>query len=239
MRYIWASGTDTGKVRDHNEDTVYPQESGSSTDPAILIVADGMGGAVAGEVASRLAVQAASQHPPDDPIAPAERVKAGNDAVFVATEADRSLAGMGTTMTLLHLYEEGNATLAHVGDSRAYLLRDGELRQITTDHSLVGELVSLGRISPEEAKHHPSRHIITRVLGLGPITVDTVNLHLTPGERVLLCSDGLTDMVSDAMIEEILKAGEGVEPTAWALIEQANAAGGVDNITVIVVDVAE
>lgn len=239
MRYIWATGTDTGKVRDHNEDSVFPPESGSATESVVLIVADGMGGAVAGEVASRLAVEAASEAAPADPIEPADRVKAGNEAVVAATEDDRSLAGMGTTMTLLHLHDGGEATLAHVGDSRAYLLRDGELTQITTDHSLVGELVSLGRITHEEAKTHPSRHIITRVLGLGPITVDTVDMRLHAGDRFLLCSDGLTDMVSDAMIDEILKAGEGVEPTAWALIEQANAAGGVDNITVIVVDVTE
>ncbi|MCB1247637.1 MAG: serine/threonine-protein phosphatase [Acidimicrobiia bacterium] len=239
MRYIWASGTDTGKVRDHNEDAVFPPESGSTTGEAILIVADGMGGAVAGEVASRLAVEAASAAPAGDPIAPEDRVVAGNQAVVLATEEDRSLAGMGTTMTLMRIDPGGPATIAHVGDSRAYLMRAGELRQVTTDHSLVGELVSLGRITEEEAKHHPSRHIITRVLGLGPVTADRIDLDLGPGDRVLLCSDGLTDMVSDVMIGEILRAGEGVEPTAWALIEQANAAGGVDNITVVVVDVTE
>lgn len=239
MRYIWATGTDTGNARENNEDSVYPAESGASTEPVVLIVADGMGGAVAGEVASRLAVEAASDADPSESVDPAERVKMGNEAVVLATEEDRSLAGMGTTMTLLELRADGLGTIAHVGDSRAYLHRDGELSQVTTDHSLVGELVSLGRITEEEAKHHPSRHIITRVLGLGPITVDTIDVELQPGDRFLLCSDGLTDMVSDTMIDEILASGEGVEPTAWALIEQANAAGGVDNITVIVADVTE
>jgi len=239
MNYVWGSGTDTGKVREHNEDSVFPDESGNTGGTVVLMVADGMGGAVAGEVASRLAVQAASEAEADDPIDPADRVLAGNSAVILATEEDRSLAGMGTTLTLVQLDPAGNAQFAHVGDSRAYLLRGAELSQITTDHSLVGELVSLGRITKEEARNHPHRHLVTRVLGLGPISVDTEQLKLEASDRILLCSDGLTDMVTDAMIEEILSAGEGVEATAWALIEQANAAGGVDNTTVVVIDATE
>lgn len=239
MKYVWGTGTDTGKVREHNEDSVYPVESGSGAGPAILIVADGMGGAVAGEVASRLAVEAATEVSVDDAVDPADRVLAGNAAVILATEEDRSLAGMGTTMTLVELHPEGEATFAHVGDSRAYLLRDGSMAQVTTDHSLVGELVALGRITAEEARTHPHRHLVTRVLGLGPITVDTTEESLEVGDRILICSDGLTDMVPDDQIESTLKAGEGVEPTAWALIEQANAAGGVDNTTVVVIDVVE
>lgn len=239
MRYFWASGTDTGKVREHNEDSLYPPESGSSDGTVLAMVADGMGGAVAGEIASRLAVQAASEDPADDTITPSARVTAGNSAVILATEEDHSLAGMGTTLTLVQLTPDGTASFAHVGDSRAYLWRNRDLTQITTDHSLVGELLSLGRISQEEAKRHPHRHLVTRVLGLGPISVDTFDITLEPNDRILLCSDGLTDMVSDLMIEEILGAGEGVEPTAWALIEQANAGGGVDNTTVVVIDAAE
>jgi protein phosphatase len=239
MKYIWGTGTDTGKVREQNEDSLYPMEGGTGTGPAILMVADGMGGAVAGEVASRLAVEAATEMPPDDDMEPADRVKAGNSAVILATEEDRSLAGMGTTMTLIELRPDGTATFAHVGDSRAYMSRDGVLSQVTTDHSLVGELVTLGRITPEQARTHPHRHLVTRVLGLGPITVDTTDVALETGDRILLCSDGLTDMVPDDEIDTILSAGEGVEPTAWALIEQANAAGGVDNTTVVVIDVVE
>jgi serine/threonine protein phosphatase PrpC len=239
MKYIWGTGTDTGMVREHNEDSLYPTEGGSGPGPAVLMVADGMGGAVAGEVASRLAVEAATVLPAEDDVAPADRVLAGNSAVILATEEDRALAGMGTTMTLVQLRPDAEASFAHVGDSRAYLLRDGQVSQITTDHSLVGELVTLGRITSEEARTHPHRHLVTRVLGLGPITVDTVDIALEPGDRILLCSDGLTDMVPDQQIEEILNGGEGVEPTAWALIEQANAAGGVDNTTVVVIDVVE
>ena len=159
--------------------------------------------------------------------------------MILVTEEVRALAGMGATMTHIELRPDEEASFAHVGDSRAYLLRDGLLSQVTTDHSLVGELVTLGRITAEEARTHPHRHLVTRVLGLGPITVDTVDIALEPGDRILLCSDGLTDMVPDQQIEEVLNAGEGVEPTAWALIEQANAAGGVDNTTVVVIDVVE
>jgi serine/threonine protein phosphatase PrpC len=239
MKYIWGTGTDTGMVREHNEDSLYPTEGGSGDGPAILMVADGMGGAVAGEVASRLAVEAASEMSPDGDMDPADRVLAGNSAVILATEEDRALAGMGTTMTLVELRPDRAATFAHVGDSRAYLLRGGSVSQITTDHSLVGELVTLGRITPEQARTHPHRHLVTRVLGLGPITVDTTDLSLETGDRILLCSDGLTDMITDEEIEQILASGEGVEPTAWALIERANAAGGVDNTTVVVIDVIE
>jgi protein phosphatase len=239
MNYVWGSGTDTGKVREHNEDSMFPDESGSSEGPLVLMVADGMGGAVAGEVASRVAVDAASEAADDDPIDPTERVLAGNSAVILATEEDRNLAGMGTTMTLVQLSESGTAQFAHVGDSRAYLLRDNQLTQVTTDHSLVGELVSLGRITKEEARSHPHRHLVTRVLGLGPISVDSEELQLLAGDRLLLCSDGLTDMVPDDRIEEILIESDGVEAAVWTLIEEANAEGGVDNTTVVVIDATE
>ena len=237
MRYVWGTGTHVGRVRDGNEDSLFPTDSGASDGPAVLMVADGMGGAVAGEVASRLAVEAASEAAPDDDVSPEDRVTSANRAVIDATTEDPSLAGMGTTMTLVLLNPDGVADFAHVGDSRAYLLRDDELDLITTDHTLVNELIELGRITPEEAEHHPHRHLITRVLGLGPVGVDTFSITLTDGDRLLLCSDGLNTMVSDVTIKNLLAAGEGVEPTAWALIEQANTAGGIDNTTVVVIDV--
>ena len=237
MNYVWGTGTHVGRIRELNEDSVFPPESGRSEGPALVFVADGMGGAVAGEVASRLATEAASAAPASDPISPEDRVLAGNRAVIEATREDPSLAGMGTTMTLALFGADGSASFAHVGDSRAYLLRDGELRVLTSDHTLVNELIGLGRITAEEAKTHPHRHLITRVLGIGPIAVDTFDVELRDGDRLLFCSDGLTDMVTDLTIGNMLGAGEGVEPTAWALIEQANAAGGLDNTTVVVVDV--
>jgi serine/threonine protein phosphatase PrpC len=237
MRYVWGTGSHIGRVRQGNEDSLYPTTSGSSEEAAILMVADGMGGAVAGEVASRLAVDAASRAAPDSAATPEERVLAANQAVIDATLDDPSTVGMGTTMTLVQLDPDGVALVAHVGDSRAYLLRDGEFNAVTTDHTLVHELLELGRITPAEAETHPHRHLITRVLGLGPIAVDTSTIQLQAGDRLLLCTDGLTTMVSDFTIGELVGAGQGVEPTAWALIEQANTAGGLDNTTVVVIDV--
>jgi len=236
MKYVWATGTHVGRVREVNEDSLFPMSSGTSTGPVVLMVADGMGGAVAGEVASRIAVETASARDASDPTTPGDRVTLANEAVSGAVAADPSLAGMGTTLTLVRLNEDSSMDLAHVGDSRAYLLKDDQLKQLTTDHTLVNELIELGRITPEEAEHHPHRHLITRVLGLGPVGVDTETLELHDGDRILVCSDGLTTMVSDFGIKQILGAGQGVEATVWALIEHANTAGGVDNTTVVVID---
>jgi len=237
MKYVWGTGTDAGRVRDHNEDSLFPATSGNSDGPVILMVADGMGGAVGGEVASRLAVEAASGDGADSRIEPIARIAAANESVIEATIADPSLAGMGTTLTLVRLNPDGTADFAHVGDSRAYIVTEGGMRLITTDHTLIHELIELGKITPKEAERHPHRHMLTRVLGIGPVDIDAFSIELQPGDRILLCSDGLTTMVADFTIEQILDAGEGVEPTSWALIEQANAAGGVDNTTVVVIDV--
>ena len=237
MRYVWGTGTDAGMVREHNEDSHFPDTSGASDGPVVLMVADGMGGAVAGDVASRLAVEAASIDHDDPAIEPIARIATANEAVIDATVADPSLAGMGTTMTLVRLNPDGTADFAHVGDSRAYVLTEGGMSLITTDHTLVNELIELGKITPKDAERHPHRHMLTRVLGIGSVAIDAFSLELQLGDRILLCSDGLTTMVADFTIEQILDAGEGVEPTAWALIEQANTAGGVDNTTVVVIDV--
>lgn len=236
MNYVWSTGTHVGRVRDGNEDSLFPASSGASGGPVLLMVADGMGGAVAGEVASKVAVEAASAQAASEDVTPESRVIKANEAVTEAVAADSSLAGMGTTMTLVLLTDDGTADFAHVGDSRAYLLRDGELSHVTTDHTLVNELIELGRISPDEAERHPHRHLLTRVLGLGPVGIDTRSLELHEGDRILLCSDGLTTMVSDFGIHQILNVGENVEATVWSLIEHANAAGGVDNTTVVVID---
>jgi PPM family protein phosphatase len=232
MRYIWAAGTHQGMVRQNNEDSLYPETSGESDGPMTLMVADGMGGHVAGEVASRLAVNAASSND----LAPADRVAAGNRAIREEVAREPTLEGMGTTLTLVTVRPEGKATFAHVGDSRAYLLRDGNLEQVTNDHTVAAEYMVMGKISPAEAVGHPQRHMLTRTLGLTRfVNVDEEELALAPGDRILLCSDGLTEMVSDKVIARALQ-GPPPDEAVWKLIELANSAGGVDNISVIVID---
>lgn len=231
MRYIWATATHKGMVRDNNEDSVFPTASGDATDEALVIVADGMGGHVAGEVASRLAINAAASSELD----PADRVAAGNRAIREEVARDPGLEGMGTTMTLLRI-EGKTATVGHVGDSRAYLLRGGDFAQLTEDHTVAAEYVAMGQLSPEEAASHPQRHMLTRTLGLTRfVNVDEIEVELEEGDRVLLCSDGLTEMVQDQNIAEMLADGT-PEEVVWKLVESANTAGGVDNITVVVVE---
>jgi len=232
MRYLWAAATHKGMVRQNNEDSLYPDTSGESHGPATLVVADGMGGHVAGEVASRLAVNAAASNE----LLARDRVAAGNRAIREEVAREPGLEGMGTTMTLVSLGEDGSAAFAHVGDSRAYLYRAGELRQLTEDHTVAAEYVALGEISADEAASHPQRHILTRTLGLSRfVNIDEIQIALEPEDRILLCSDGLNEMVSDEAIAAAMDGGT-VDDVAWKLIEMANKAGGVDNITVIVVD---
>lgn len=234
MRYQWASATHTGLVRANNEDAAYPTTSGASPDKSLFIVADGMGGHVAGEVASRIAVETAI----DIVGNPGQRVVGANHALLLEVAANQELAGMGTTMTLLEV-EEDLARIAHVGDSRAYLLRDGVLRQLTVDHTVAAEYVAAGRISPEEAQNHPQRNMITRALGLTQnLVVDEIEEPVRPGDRFLLCSDGINSMLNDHEIAEQL-AADTPEEAVWALIEAANSAGGHDNSTVLVIDVEE
>ena len=232
MRFVWATATHQGKVRQNNEDAVFPNSSGESGDFAVLMVADGMGGHVAGEVASRLAVNAAASSEADA----GDRVAAGNRAIREEVAREPSLEGMGTTMTLVTLHDDGVARFGHVGDSRAYLLRDSDLSQLTRDHTVAAEYVASGQISAEEASAHPQRHMLTRTLGLTRfVNVDEVELSLEDGDRLLLCSDGLTEMVSDHDIGNTLGSGT-AEEVAWELVDLANEAGGVDNITVVVID---
>lgn len=235
MRYIWAAGTHQGMVRSNNEDALFPESSGESPGPVTLIVADGMGGAVAGEVASRLAVNAAASVELD----PEDRVSAGNRAIREEVAREPSLEGMGTTMTLVTLDPEGVAKFAHVGDSRAYLFRANQLEQLTQDHTVAAELLARGQITEEEFASHPQRHMLTRVLGLTRfVNVDLIGVELEIGDRILLCSDGLIDMVDDGGVASALP-GTAPDEATWSLIEMANSAGGVDNITVIVIDVVE
>ena len=233
MRYVWGVATHTGKVRQNNEDAAFPETSGESEGPAVLMVADGMGGHIAGEVASRIAVNTAAS----SDLPPSDRVTAANRAIRDEVARKPDLEGMGTTLTLLELRPDSTAQIGHVGDSRAYAYKNDELTQLTADHTVAAKYVSLGQITAEEAIDHPQSHMLTRCLGLTrTVEVDEINIDLSPGDRLLLCSDGLSSTVSDKSVAAILAEGTADE-AAWSLIEKANNAGGNDNITVIVVDV--
>lgn len=232
MTYTWASASHVGRVRSSNEDSVHPKTSGSGAE-LMALVADGMGGAAGGEVASATALDAALATDGDL----TDRIRAANRAVHALSVARPELAGMGTTVTIAHLRPDGQADFAHVGDSRAYLLRDGELRQLSDDHTVVAEWVKTGAITLDEAKTHPRRGMLTRSVGVAPeVAVDEFAERLQAGDRLLLCSDGLNGMVPDGLIRSLLGSGT-PEEAVWGLVEAANTAGGHDNITVLVVTV--
>ncbi len=236
MKYSWATSTHPGLVRDSNEDSVYPDSDGTDPGPVLVAVADGMGGHAAGEVASRIAIDTVSTS--EGPLG--ERVEDANRSVMEAAENRADQHGMGTTLTAGLFGPDGTLEIGHVGDSRLYLFRRTTLLQVTNDHSLVAEYLASGAISAEEAANHPRRNVITRALGIGwDVTADTHTVHLRPGDRVLICSDGLTTMVTDDDIAAILATQPAPQATGWALIEAANQAGGEDNITVAIVDVLE
>jgi serine/threonine protein phosphatase PrpC len=234
LSIIVGAATDVGRVRDHNEDG-YLFDDGLG----LVAVADGMGGHRGGEVASATALEALhTALSGSDGIR--EAVGVANDRVFERSTTDEGLRGMGTTLTAGVFDRRGTLTFGHVGDSRAYLLRDNELSRITTDHSLVEELMAAGELTEEEAERHPQRSMITRAIGLEPgVEVDLYPVELEAGDRVMLCSDGLTTMLHEAEIAALLDEQDDPERAAQALVTAANAAGGVDNITVLVVDVVE
>jgi protein phosphatase len=229
------ASTDTGQRRRTNEDAYVCH-------PPLFAIADGMGGAQAGEVASHLAATSL-EHADLDGQHDEQRVVAliqdANRSVYERARSDESTSGMGTTMTVA-LVDGDLVRIGHVGDSRAYLVRDHELQQLTEDHSLVAELLRSGRLSPEEAEAHPHRSVITRVLGTDPeVEVDAFSVETKPGDLFMLCSDGLTAMVDDARILEVVEAQRGdVQAMARALIAEANARGGEDNITVVLFEFA-
>ena len=230
----YAGASDTGRTRRRNEDSYVVA-------PPLFCVADGMGGAQAGEVASRLAAAAVEEADPGGPSGP-ERVTAliqeANRRVYERASVDPTVSGMGTTMTVA-LVEDDGVTIGHVGDSRAYLVRDGKLRQITEDHSLVNELVKSGKLSREEAEQHPQRSVITRALGTDPdVDVDAFTIDARPGDLFLLCSDGLTSMVDNGDILALLEQNRGdMKLATKALLAAANRNGGEDNITAVAFEV--
>jgi serine/threonine protein phosphatase PrpC len=227
-----AAATDIGLVREGNEDSYLTEEP-------LFAVADGMGGHRGGEVASQLAVETLEklfkQRVGDLP----DQVQEANRVVFERSVVDEKVAGLGTTLTAA-LVEGDRVRLAHVGDSRAYLLRDRKLRLLTEDHTLVHRMVSEGEISQEEAETHPQRSVLTRALGVDTVVdVDDDTVQVRPGDRLLLCTDGLTSMVSEEEIEEVLRTVPDPLDAAQRLVRMANEAGGVDNTTVVVLDFSD
>ena len=235
LKLLAAGVTDVGRVRDGNEDDFLDQADRLG----LVAVADGMGGHRAGEVASATALEALRAA-----VASGEglrdAIEGANEAVLEKSESDRELQGMGTTLTAGMLGTDGSLMVGHVGDSRAYLIREGELRQITDDHSLVEEMVRGGELTPEQAEVHPQRSIITRALGIDPqVDVDVYPIELEPGDRVLLCSDGLTTMLRPDEIANILGREQDSRRAAQLLVDAANAAGGEDNVTAVIVEAVE
>ncbi|HEU5082379.1 MAG TPA: Stp1/IreP family PP2C-type Ser/Thr phosphatase [Acidimicrobiales bacterium] len=241
----WGAASDVGQVRQVNEDSML-------VGPGVFVVADGMGGHAAGEVASRLAVEtieseldgtAPESEVPRRTLDLVTAVQAANDRVWSASENDPNLAGMGTTVVAIGLVEEdGEARLAivNVGDSRAYRLSGGDLDQVSDDHSLVGELHREGRITADEARHHPQKNIVTRAIGLEQfVDVDEFQVLPRTGDRYLLCSDGLTDEVDERDIATVLRTIDDPDDAARELVRRANEHGGRDNITIVVVDVVD
>ena len=230
-----AGRTDVGRQRTANEDSLVVR-------PPLFAVADGMGGAKAGEVASAVAVEAVEGA--RDSGEPVEAQLAGivrdaNRRIYDLAVADESRRGMGTTLTLARVHGD-EVSLAHVGDSRAYRMRDGELSQLTRDHSLVAELERSGQITAEAAEHHPQRSIITRALGPEPdVEVDTYTLAGRDGDVFLICSDGLTSMISDDEVASIVSSAGSLDEAADTLVRAANQSGGKDNITVILFRLGE
>lgn len=230
--------TDVGRARERNEDSYYAGEY-------VFAVADGLGGHNAGDVASRLAVEPlaafdrAVEGLPDDRLADAlaKAVDAANKAVYQRAQNDAKVRGMGTTLTAVAI-ANGSAHLAHVGDSRCYLVRAGEISQLSSDHTLVARMVEEGKLTPEQAETHPQRSILTRALGAEPdIDVDTLEIQLLPGDRLVLCSDGLSSVIGDEQILATLADSKGLKEACKRLIDLANERGGPDNITVVVVEV--
>lgn len=239
LRFSGRGVTDVGRVREANEDSGF-------LGPYIALVADGVGGAAAGEVASATVAYVVSAiarlRRDQDPVAVlSDAIEAARESLQVGIDADLQRAGMATTLTVLAT-DGRTVALGHLGDSRGYLFRHGGLQQITTDHTYVQQMVEAGQLTPEAARSHPWRNVVLRSLHGGPLEVgqepDILTLDLGPGDRVLLCSDGLTDLVEDHTISEILHVSD-AEDAAGRLVRAALDAGGRDNVTCLVIDVVD
>jgi len=230
-----AAVTDPGRTRRHNEDAYV-------IEPPLFAIADGMGGAQAGEVASRLATAALREGGANGGGEQriADLIQEANRRVYDRSSTDPNTSGMGTTITVA-LVEDEYVAFGHVGDSRAYLIRDARMEQLTEDHSLVNELLKTGKLSREEAETHPQRSVITRALGTDPdVDVDTFSVRAESGDLFLLCSDGLTDMVpEDSILDVVERNRDDMDGALRALVKEANRGGGQDNITVVAFEIAD
>ncbi|MGH2806463.1 MAG: Stp1/IreP family PP2C-type Ser/Thr phosphatase [Actinomycetota bacterium] len=236
MRTTVGYKSDVGQVRQGNEDSFLVQEP-------FFAVADGMGGHVAGDIASQTAIETIAGGTQDgatrDPSVLEGLIKAANGAIWEKAQDDPALHGMGTTCTLV-LVDDSQVHIGHVGDSRAYLFRGGDLSQLTEDHTLVARMVKEGRLQPEEAERHPQRSIITRTLGVDPeVQVDTSSLPVQEGDRILICSDGLTSMIDAGDISDVLSSVDDPQQAVDRLVDLANDAGGEDNVTTVIIDFHE
>jgi protein phosphatase len=239
LRFSGTGVTDVGRVREANEDSAF-------LGPYLALVADGVGGAAAGEVASATVAYVVSaiarlRHDEDPAGVLQDAIEAARESLQTGIDADLQRTGMATTLTALAT-DGTRIVLGHLGDSRGYLLRDGVLQQVTTDHTYVQQMIAAGQLVPEQARSHPWRNVVMRSLHGGPAEVDQapdiVALDLGPGDRVLLCSDGLTDLVVDERIAELLRLPD-PETAATRLVAAALEAGGSDNVTCLVFDVVD
>ncbi len=235
------SATDIGQKRHMNQDFIFTSEESVGNLPNLFVVADGMGGHNAGDFASRYGVSVLVETVRKDknfnPVKVMRNaIEAANREVFSQSRNDPSMAGMGTTMVVCTVVG-GYAYIANVGDSRLYLAGSDSMTQITQDHSLIAEMVRLGELTPEEGRNHPDKNIITRAVGTNEdVKIDFFDVKLETGDQILMCSDGLSNMVEDQRIFEILKGEDTEEDKAQVLVDEANANGGRDNIAVIVVE---
>jgi protein phosphatase len=236
-----ACWSDPGKLRSANEDSVHAHTSGDGF--AFAMVADGMGGAQGGKTASEMAVRSVPQHFQEPPSSPERALRkaleSASNEIYRASCADTSLEGMGTTCVAM-LIQDGKAWAAWVGDSRLYLIREGRLFQMTEDHSVVQEMVRAGRLTPEQAREHEDRNIVTRALGSHDqveVAVWDAPFPVRPGDRFLLCSDGLHDVVPEPDMLTLASRAT-IQVSCGALVNEANARGGPDNISAVLVEVA-
>lgn len=235
------SVTDIGRRRESNQDFVYASDQPVGNLPNLMIVADGMGGHNAGDLASRCTVesmigylQTAEGKRPISLLS--EAIHYANEQVIKKAQSDKAFEGMGTTVVAA-VIKEGYLYVANVGDSRLYLI-DQEISQITRDHSLVEEMVRLGELQRKDARSHPDRNVITRAVGVRtPVRIDFFDVKLEPGDRILLCSDGLTNMVEDSDILQIIRTCASPKEAAQRLVNEANKNGGKDNISVVLAEV--